>query len=235
MGKPFRHARLAGLAVHMLTASGAAAGLMALWAAFAQQMSAMFAWLGLALLIDAADGPLARWVRVREVQPDIDGDLLDLVVDYLTYVVVPVAALMTCDLLPPSLAIVLPLAVAVASAVYFADRRMKTPDLWFRGFPAIWNVLVFYLVAFGTGQVVNACIVTVATIAMFAPVVFVHPVRVTRLRPVTSIATILFAVAAAGLVAKDFAPNVALRAVLAGCALYFLALPFIRGRAMESE
>jgi phosphatidylcholine synthase len=220
---------LAGYAVHVLTASGAAAGLLALLAAFDLRLAPMFAWLGLALAIDAIDGPLARAVQIEKTQPEIDGVLLDLVVDYLTYVVVPVVALARSALLPPAVSLPLCLAIVVASALYFADRRMKTSDLWFRGFPAIWNVLVFVLVAFAMPPLVNACVVFVALVGMFAPVAFVHPVRVRCWRVATAVVTALSAVAALDLVVSDFAPALWPRAILAICVIYYLGLSAMRG------
>ena len=93
-----RRDRMIGLAVHVFTASGAAVGLIAIAEAFARDFSTMFVWLGLALMIDGIDGTLARYARVRETQPDIDGETLDLVVDFLTYVAAPMVALWRSDL-----------------------------------------------------------------------------------------------------------------------------------------
>ena len=102
-------------------------------------------WLGVALFIDGVDGTLARVARVTEVASAIDGVVLDLVVDFLTYVLVPVVAIWRSDLMSPSAAFWLGLLVTFASALYFADTRMKPSDYWFRGFPALWNVVAFYL------------------------------------------------------------------------------------------
>ena len=104
-----------------------------------------FAWLGLALFIDGIDGTLARAAKVHETAAAIDGVVLDLVVDFLTYVLVPVVALWRSDLMPTEASFWIGLVVMIASALYFADTRMKTDDLWFRGFPATWNILALYL------------------------------------------------------------------------------------------
>ena len=111
--------------------------------------------------------------------------MLDLVVDFLTYVLVPVVALWRSDLMPAPVAFWIGLIVVIASALYFADTRMKTRDHWFRGFPALWNVFVFYLFVFKPPWPLSAALTLIATAAMFAPVVFVHPLRVKQLRRVT--------------------------------------------------
>ena len=133
----------AAFAVHVFTACGSACALLALMAAVAGEWPKMFLWLGIALIIDGVDGTLARQFRVAEVLPRWSGDMVDFVVDFTTYVFVPAYAMASGGLLPRPLALPLGLIVTVTGALYFADRRMKTPDNYFRGFPALWNVAAF--------------------------------------------------------------------------------------------
>ena len=220
--------KIRAFAVHAFTASGAGVGLLALHAAWEREFATCFIWLALALLIDGVDGTLARFARVKEHAPHIDGDTLDNVVDFFTYVVVPAVAFARSGLAPDWAAIPLALLIVSASALYFADKRMKTHDHWFRGFPAIWNVLVFYLFAFQPPQWMTMGIVLAGVAGMFTPIVFVHPIRVTRLRAVTTLMLALWAASAALTLAGDFAPNLLAKIGLAVTALYFLALPFAR-------
>ena len=143
--RPVDVASAAGFSVHLFTASGGAVAVLALYAAIERNFAACFAWLGLALFIDGIDGTLARAARVQVTAASIDGTVLDLVIDFLTYVLVPVVALWRSDLMPTEASFWIGLVVTIASALYFADTRMKTDDLWFRGFPATWNIVVFYL------------------------------------------------------------------------------------------
>src|SRR5581483_8712855 len=138
---------MAGLAfcVHILTASGAALALLALVAAARSDWPAMFLWLGAGLMIDAVDGPLARALDVKERLPRWSGDVLDLVVDFTTYVFVPAYAIAASGLMPGNLGLLAGVIVAVAGALYFADREMKTAENFFQGFPAVWNLIAFYL------------------------------------------------------------------------------------------
>jgi phosphatidylcholine synthase len=222
-------ARFAGFLIHAFTACGAALGLAALFAAAEGNFTAMFAWLGAALGIDAVDGSLARRFNVEEKAPHIDGVALDLVVDFLTYVVVPLVALWRSGLVEAPLAAFLCCVVCGASALYFADRRMKTHDLWFRGFPAIWNVLVFYLLVLRPEPVVATFAIVLAACLMFAPVVFVHPLRVVRLRPLTITATGVWSAAAiAALDQHLFDADRITKAALVAAGVYFLLLPLFR-------
>jgi phosphatidylcholine synthase len=221
--------RAAGYLVHCFTACGAAVGFAALLAAFDGQFSAMFAWLGAALAIDAMDGSLARRYRVEETAPHIDGIVLDLVVDFLTYVVVPLVALWRSGLLLPPLASLVCCGVCAASALYFADRRIKTHDLWFRGFPAIWNVLILYILVLRPGPLVCTFVIVVFAGLMFAPVVFVHPLRVVRLRPLTIALTVLWCSAAIAAMVQGLpAAGFLSKAVLIVVGLYYIVLPLFR-------
>jgi phosphatidylcholine synthase len=220
---------LAGLLVHVFTACGAGLGLAALFFAVDGHFTVMFAWLGAAFIVDAADGWLARRYKVHETAPHIDGAVLDLVVDFLTYVVVPLVALWRSHVLAPSMAFVVCCVVCAASALYFADKRMKTRDLWFRGFPAIWNVLVFYLLVLRPEPQIALLIVIGASVAMFAPVMFVHPFRVLRWRRVTLAATGVWSLAALSALDQNLSgAGFETKTALVMTGVYFLLLPLFR-------
>lgn len=220
--------RLIGFSVHLLTASGAALGLIALFLATEGRFAAMFAWLGVALIVDAVDGALARRLKVTETAAFIDGVALDLVVDFLNYVVTPLVALWRSGLMEPALAGPVCAGICACSALYFADRRMKTPDYWFRGFPALWNVVAFYLLILRPPANASLAVILAATALMFAPVVFIHPLRVTRLRRVTIVVTAIWAAAAIAAVAQELAASFGVKAALIATGCYFLALPLFR-------
>ncbi|MDP1907734.1 MAG: phosphatidylcholine synthase, partial [Hyphomicrobium sp.] len=135
----------AAFLVHIFTASGALLALLAMLAAIGGRWTEMFLWLSAALVIDGIDGTFARWLRVKETLPRWSGDVLDLVVDFLTYVFIPAYALAAGPLLPPAFALPAAAAVLISGAIYFADLQMKTGDYHFRGFPALWNIVLFYL------------------------------------------------------------------------------------------
>ena len=124
---------------------GAALGFAALVAATRGEWALMFQCLGVALFVDGVDGTLARRLNVAELLPRWSGDVLDLVVDFVTYVFVPAYAITMSGLLPGLLSVPAGIAVVVTGALYFADRNMKTKDNYFRGFPTLWNAVAFYL------------------------------------------------------------------------------------------
>lgn len=222
--------RMAGLCVHALTAAGAAAGLMALVGAFEQQFSAMFFWLGAALLIDGIDGTFARLAEVKETAPEYEGAVLDLIVDYLTYVIVPVIAIWRSGFLGGELSLGLGLLIIVCSSFYFADRRMKMDDHFFRGFPALWNVVALYFFVFHWPEWLNAGLIIVLCILMFLPVPFVHPVRVKFLRPLTLAVTLLWLVCATLAVTQGLKADMLVKVGLGVSALYFIGLSVWRFR-----
>jgi phosphatidylcholine synthase len=170
--------------IHVLTASGAAWAFLALIAAADQAWDEMFLWLGIALLVDAIDGPLARRTNIAEKLPRWSGDILDLVIDFLTYVFVPAYAIAVCGLLPEKIALVSAVAIVMTSALYFSDNKMKMHDNYFRGFPAIWNVAVFYLLLIAPPPALAVLFVAVFMVMTFLPIPFIHPMRVKRLRRV---------------------------------------------------
>ena len=220
--------RMAAMSVHLFTASGGAVALLSLYAAIERDFPACFGWLGVALFIDGVDGTLARVARVTEVASAIDGVVLDLVVDFLTYVLVPVVAIWRSDLMSPSAAFWLGLLVTFASALYFADTRMKTSDYWFRGFPALWNVVAFYLFVLRPPGVVAAALMILGSGAMFAPIVFVHPLRVKRLRYVTIAVCVIFFALAGVAILQDLRADAWVKAGFLAVAAYFFTLPLLR-------
>ena len=211
-------------AVHLLTASGAALAVLAAIAVAGLDWRAAFIWLGLALIVDGIDGPLARRLRVRERLPDWDGGTLDFVIDYTTYVFVPAIILaLGCGLsgIPAALAAAM---VAVSGAIYFADTRMKQADHSFRGFPAGWNMIVFVLFVLAPHPaVVMAVTVTLAALT-FLPVRFIHPVRVERWRPLTLAIAIVWFIVATWIVAADFDVSPVLQGVLLAASLYIFSV-----------
>jgi phosphatidylcholine synthase len=220
----------AAFVVHVFTACGAGCALFALLAAVAAHWSVMFVWLGLAFAIDGIDGTLARWLRVAEILPRWSGEVLDLVVDVLNYVFVPAYALVASGLLPQPVAVPLGLVIVVTGALYFADRRMKTADNYFRGFPAIWNVAVFYLFLLKLPGLIAAAIVVALAVLTFAPVHFIHPVRIARLRMLTMAALVLWALLALVAVGRNLAPSPWITAMLCALAIYFVGIGFLRRR-----
>jgi len=220
--------RAGAFAVHVFTACGAACALFALIAAVAADWPKTFLWLGIALVIDGADGTFARRLRTADLLPRWSGDVLDLVVDILTYVFVPAYAIATGGLLPQVSAIPLGALIVVTGSLYFADRQMKTSDYYFRGFPALWNVAAFYLFLLKLPPWFCALAVVALAALTFVPFHVAHPIRILRLRVLTIVAMVVWALLAIIAVADGLAPGFWVVAALCVLAVYFVGIGFLR-------
>ncbi len=174
--------KLKALSVHLLTGSGAVLSMLAMLAAVEEKWDLMFLWLVVALVVDGIDGPLARKFDVTTNWPTYDGVLMDLIIDYLTYVFIPAFALFKSGLLTGWTGWLAIIVIVYGSVIYFADTRMKTRDNSFAGFPACWNMVVLVLFSLRPGEWVTLFIVVALTVTMFTNLKFVHPVRTDRWR-----------------------------------------------------
>jgi phosphatidylcholine synthase len=217
-----------GFAVHIFTACGAALALLALILATGEHWAAMFFCLGLALMVDGADGPLAREFKVAELLPRWSGETLDLIVDFVTYVFVPAYAIAASGLLPNALAVPAGLVVVLTGALYFADRQMKTPDNYFLGFPAVWNLGAFYLYLLEPPSWLATAMISALAVLTFAPIKFLHPLRVKRLRPLNIALLAAWAALALIAVIANLAPGPYVTWPLIAIAVYFFAAGLLR-------
>ena len=174
--------QIKALAVHLFTATGAVFAMLAMLEAVEGDWDMMFLWLVIAFAVDGIDGPLARRYDVKKNAAEFDGVLLDLIIDYLTYVFIPAFALFKSGLLPGWTGWFAIIVITFASAMYFADTRMKTKDNSFSGFPGCWNMLVLVLFALSPSFWVILALVSALAVAMFFPLKFIHPVRTERWR-----------------------------------------------------
>ncbi len=224
-------------AAHAFTATGAVFAFLALLAAVESRWPEMFGWLLIAFVVDGVDGALARRTDVVTHAPIIDGSLLDLVIDFLTYVFIPVFALERAGLLEGPAGQATALVVVFASSLYFADTRMKTPDKSFSGFPAAWNMLALVVFATDLSSNVMIPVAVLLTIAMFVQVKFIHPVRTVRWRAFSLPVAVAWTVVAGWSAFTDFSTPSWASAVLLASSLYLALagagqqLLDLRGRA----
>jgi phosphatidylcholine synthase len=181
--------------VHAYTASSAVLAFLALLAVAAGDVRAAFLWLTVAVIVDASDGWLARLARVRERLPHFNGARLDDIVDYLTFVFVPLFLLQHTGRLPPGAGVAVVAAALLASAYGFSREDAKTDDHFFTGFPSYWNIVALYMVALGTGRATNAGILVALTALVFVPLGYVYPSRTPALRGLTLTLGVLWGLA----------------------------------------
>jgi phosphatidylcholine synthase len=217
--------------VHVFTALGTVCGLLATQAVLDRAWEAAFAWLGLALIIDGVDGTFARLAHVGTRLPRFSGDRLDLVIDYVTYVFVPVLALLQGGFLPGWWGLVLASLILLSSLFHFSDTESKTEDHSFVGFPAVWNLVAFYVFAFALPPAATAVLVLVCVAFTFVPLKWAHPMRTPLLWPVTALSTALWLLAALATLWTGFPASLGAKAVLLLTAAYGIALTVYAGRA----
>jgi phosphatidylcholine synthase len=179
-------------AIHVFTATGALCGLLGLLAVIDGNPRAALLWIMAAQVIDGLDGPAARRLNVREMCPKIDGNVLDLVIDYLTCVVAPAIFIVEFELVPGNIALLAAGTILVSSLYVFARTDLSAPGGWFRGFPAMWCFVVTCMVVLDSHPTANVAIVAVFVALQFAPIKFVHPLRVRELRQITAPVTALW-------------------------------------------
>jgi phosphatidylcholine synthase len=224
-------ARIRAFTVHVFTATGAALAFLALILATGGHWAGMFFCLGMALLVDGLDGPMARAFEVEKLVPRWSGETLDLVVDYTTYVFVPAFAIAASGLMPHFLAIPAGIVVVISGALYFADREMKTKDNYFRGFPAVWNLAAFYLYLLEPPEWIAAASLVVLAGLSFAPIKFLHPLRVQQWRPLNIALLAAWAILAFMAVVEDLSPALYVTIPLALIAVYFFLIGLLRRAA----
>jgi phosphatidylcholine synthase len=220
--------RLAAFGVHAFTALGAAFGFQALAESAAHHWEAAFGWLGAALVVDALDGPMARRLAVAKRLPRFSGERLDLIIDYLNYVVVPAYMIYEARLVPPHLASAAAIIILVSSLFHFVDQQSKTEDGFFVGFPALWNVVALYLFIFPLPPTPAFAVVSLLALLTFLPAKWVHPLRSRLMRPVTICVLIAWGIAAVLAVGGGFPGVLPVQATIALSSVYIVAVGVLR-------
>jgi phosphatidylcholine synthase len=217
--------------VHVFTALGAVCALFAMRAAIAGAWEQMFAWLGVALIIDGIDGTFARMARVGERLPRFSGDRLDLIVDYVTYVFVPTLALVQAGYLSGSFGLLLASLILLSSLFHFSDTESKTEDYSFVGFPAIWNIVALYVFAFQMTPWMTTLVVLICVGLTFVPMPWAHPLRTPGLWLATFSVTGLWSIAAFFTITRGFPASTIEKWIYAVAAVYGLVLALLRHRS----
>ncbi|WP_412754694.1 phosphatidylcholine synthase [Legionella donaldsonii] len=169
---------LVAWAVHAFTASAACFGILTLIKIYQHDYVQALWFMAIAVVIDAVDGTLARLVQVKSVLPNMDGALLDNIVDYLNYVITPCFFLFVKPgMLPSHFLLFIIVAITLTSSYQFCQADAKTPDHFFKGFPCYWNIAVFYMFIFDTSMNTNAWILSILCVLIFVPIKYVYPSR----------------------------------------------------------
>jgi phosphatidylcholine synthase len=176
--KPPLAKRIGAWSVHGFTALGGVIGLLTLLAIYNHEYKLAFYLMGAAIFVDAIDGLFARWAKTKINAPEIDGALMDMILDYLNYVITPAFLLVVAGLLPGYWGIVAASAMALSSAFQFANIEAKTDDHFFTGFPSYWNVVVFYIFLWQLPAIINLSVIFLFVVLVFVPIKYVYLSRV---------------------------------------------------------
>jgi phosphatidylcholine synthase len=219
--------KLCAWGVHLYTASGAVAGLIALDCIARGDFRGAFFAMAVAVFVDSSDGPLARAIKIRERIPWFDGAMLDNIVDYFTYVIAPVFLILRARLIAPGLfGYIIAGFVVIASAYGFCHVEAKTDDNYFLGFPSYWNVVALYLYCLGLPPTVNTSILIVLGVLVFVPIKYIYPNRTELLRPLTLTLAVIWAIATIAMLPELPTPHPILLYTSLSFILYYFVMSF---------
>ncbi len=190
--------------VHLLTCSGLIAGFLALICVFKNDETSAFLFLGLALLIDAVDGTLARKFKVSIFVKNIDGKMLDSVIDFFNYIIIPSVMIYWFKFVPSPFEIIIPSIILIVSAISYSNNNLMTSDNFYKGFPCIWNILLFYLYLFDLTQVYNLFLISACILLKFIPMKFIHPLRVNKYRRYSAVFMVLWFISSFKILLSSF-------------------------------
>ncbi len=215
--------------VHVFTTLGIVAAMLALRDVLVGRPDNAIIWLLITLLIDGVDGPIARALEVEKRVPGLDGFLLDLIIDYVTCVIVPACFMYQFDVVPQNNAGIAVLCLMVfTSAIWFARKDMMTEDNWFRGQPAAWNLVAPVMFLLETRSWLGAVITIVLSLLSLTNMPFPHIARARFMQPYTIVAAVVWF---GGITIGSFAyPHhyAFVRVMLLAGSAYFIALAGIR-------
>jgi len=198
-----------------------------LLAIFEHDWRGMILWMIVAMFVDGFDGMLARWADVKTFAKGIDGALLDNILDYLNYVIVPALFLVEAEVLPYGTRLLGACFILLTSAYQFTQTDAKTEDHQFKGFPSYWNVMALYMLLMNLPQWVNFGFLMLFNVMVFIPIKYIYPSRNSYLRRLTLALTYLYgAVGVWGLLKYPNSPKWVVWASLI-YVLYYLALSLV--------
>ena len=188
--------------VHAYTASGAVLAFVGAWAVLHGNDRLALASMFAATIVDSTDGVLARAARVKQVLPDVDGGRIDDIVDYITFVFLPMLLLEAAGGLRGWTAWPIVAAVLLSSMYGFVAPDAKTEDHFFTGFPSYWNIVVLYLLLFRVPPAANAAILLALSALVFVRIGWIYPSRTTALQGLTLALASLWTVAIAVIILR---------------------------------
>ncbi|MEM6804310.1 MAG: CDP-alcohol phosphatidyltransferase family protein [Bacteroidota bacterium] len=214
--------KIAAWGVHIFTSLGLISGFLAMIAITEKAWPLAFFWLFISFIIDGVDGSLARYFKVKEVLPQMNGKNIDYVIDFANYAIIPAfffyyAEMVSQVWMYPCLAVIL-----LTSALYYGKEGMVADNEYFVGFPVLWNLVVFFeFFVFHNQPLLNIIFVFIFGALHFVPIKFAYPSHSKRYFWLHMIASVLFFLAAAANLYYYPEKILALDLILVGVVVYF--------------
>ncbi|AHH08212.1 CDP-alcohol phosphatidyltransferase family protein [Borrelia anserina] len=177
--------------VHILTASGLIISLYSIISIINTDYSLLLKLTIFGLVIDGIDGTLARKLKIKEIIPTINGELLDNIVDYINYTFIPTLFFYYGNFIRDEYKSITCIGILLSSAYQFSRLDAKTSDDYFRGFPSLWNFLIILNIIFKMNQITNLSIILLCIVFSFAPIKFIYPSKTKELRYITLPVTLM--------------------------------------------
>lgn len=229
--EPTNREKIMAWAVHAFTATGVVWGLLGTIAVFSEQWKLAFFWMFVATFVDGVDGMLARRFRVKGVLPEFDGALLDNIIDYFTYTVLPALLLYFAPgLLPAGTELFAAVVIVLASAYQFCQSDAKTEDNYFKGFPSYWNIAAFYIFVLGWHPWVNLTAVLFLAVMVFVPFKYAYPSRMSKYQRLTIVLVVVWIMMLLLLWAQLPTPNPLLAVASLFFVVYYVFISFYMQR-----
>jgi phosphatidylcholine synthase len=211
--------------VHVFTASGLVAGFLSILAINESNFRLAMFWLICAGIIDGVDGTFARILKVKEILPNVNGTMIDTTVDFVNYALVPAYMLYSAGVFPEMLNIPLVAIILVTSAVYYGKEGMVSEDMYFVGFPVLWNVLAFYILfVFSASASIYAIIIVIFAVLHFVPLKFAYPSRKSRFQKLDLTFSFILLITMMIVVYLNPSRNLILSLIAFACGIYFLVM-----------
>lgn len=208
--------------VHLFTATGIVAGFMAILAITEHEFKTAMLWLFVTLIIDGIDGTFARLFKVKEVLPNFNGSMIDAVIDFATYAIIPAYFIYEAPLLPEDYRLLGAAIILMVSAIYYGKEGMISNDYYFIGFPVMWNMVAFYLFfVIDISQWVNFILVVIFAIMHFIPIKFLYPSRTKKYRWLNIAVSALFIISNIWIISIYEEKNIILSWISVACVGFY--------------
>jgi len=162
--------------IHLTTACGALVALFGYYAISQQNLKLALMLMLLTIIIDAIDGPLARFWKVKHYAPNYDGARLDYIVDFSTWVLLPAFYILNTQILMPApWSIIASCMIVLSSCYQFCCIDLKAAESNFKRWPSAWSLMIILMAVWQSSAIFNFIIILACCFFSFIPTSYFHP------------------------------------------------------------